>query len=40
MNYIQEALKKKIESDRQLAIYVDNSMAAVSEASHMILLNL
>lgn len=34
MNYIQEALKRKIESDRQLAIYVDNSMAAVSEAAY------
>lgn len=34
MNYIDKALQMKVESDRQLAIYVDNSMVSVSEVAY------
>lgn len=39
MNYIDKALQMKVESDRQLAIYVDNSMVLLVRW-HMIQLNL
>ncbi|MEM8325905.1 hypothetical protein Q4S25_21900 [Morganella morganii] len=34
MNYIDKALQVKVESDRQLAIYIDNSMASISEVAY------
>lgn len=34
MNPVQQALIRKIESDRQLAIYVDNAMVGVQEVAY------